>query len=217
MRREAFLSAVSRASMASRLPQARTMSDELPDYHTDDLVTLFRVNAQAVNAVVHGPVSRHGVPRSVLAIAGGHRVKTFMSWDDLPAAGVNASLVAEGYRRVDHGVPDDRRTEHNLSYADLDMGVTGADAGLAESGSVVLLHGPGRPRMASLIPEIHVAILDVELLAMTLAHWSAVNPDVLAGTSNLAIVTGPSRTGDIEQQLNLGVHGPRHVHIVLSK
>ena len=71
--------------------------------------------------------------------------------------------------------------------------------------------------MASLVPEIHVALLETKLLNRTLAHWSSKHSDVVAETANLVLVTGPSRTGDMELQLNLGVHGPRHLHVVLIK
>ncbi|MGA7281908.1 MAG: LUD domain-containing protein, partial [Acidimicrobiia bacterium] len=107
------------------------------------------------------------------------------------------------------------RLDDQLEYGDLTLGVTGADAGLAESGSVVLGHGPGRPRMASLIPETHVVLLEAPSIVRTLSHWAEKNPDSARRTANLVVITGPSRTGDIELQLNLGVHGPRQVHIVV--
>jgi L-lactate dehydrogenase complex protein LldG len=182
-----------------------------------DLLATMRVNAQAVNAVVHAPVSRHGAPRAVAAIAAGHNASSFMAWDDLPVPGVAAALAEGGMERVDHEVPADARLDHNMSYLDVDVGVTGALAGLAESGSLVLSHGPGRPRMASLIPEVHIALLDVDRIARTLAHWVRDYPNSAAETTNLVFVTGPSRTGDIEMELNLGVHGPRTVHIVMVK
>ena len=138
-----------------------------------------------------------------------------MAWEDLPASGVASALTAAGLTRVQGEVPAETRIEHQLGYRDLDLGVTGAAAGLAESGSVVLDHRPGRPRMASLVPEVHVALLDLTLLERTLAHWARRYPESVADTANLVVITGPSRTGDIEQQLTLGVHGPKHVHIVL--
>lgn len=217
MDRETFLSRVGRASLTSTLPDHPSAGPSLPEMPPADLVNLFRTRAQSVHAVVHGPMSRHGVPRSVLGIATGHGVTSFLAWDDLPAPGVTATLQAGGMRRADHEVPAEDRTGHQSGYDKIGLGLTGADAALAESGTVVLVHGEGRPRMASLIPEVHVVLLDVDLVARTLAHWAGQNPDLAGETTNLVLVTGPSRTADIEQQLNLGVHGPRHLHIVMIK
>lgn len=217
MDRDLFLSRVGKAAMTAKLPDPPRLETDLPILEPQDLVALFRERAQKVDAVVHGPMSVHGVPKTVVGIATGHEVGTFMSWDTLPAAGVVSALASSGLDRISHDVPIDQRTEHQMGYYDLDLGITGAQAGLAESGSVVLLHGEGRPRMASLAPRIHVAILNIELVHRTLAHWVGQHPDLVGETANLVIVTGPSRTGDIEQQLNLGVHGPRSVHVVLIK
>lgn len=217
MERDAFLSRVGRASLTSVLPDPPPVPDELPEMGPGDLVAMMRTNAQTVNAVVHTPVTRHGAARAVAAIAAGHDASNFMAWDDLPASGVASALSAAGMERVDHSVPRADRRQHNLDQLRVDVGVTGALAGLAESGSLVLSHGPGRPRMASLIPEIHIALLETERIARNLAHWAHEFPEAAAETTNLVLVTGPSRTGDIEQQLNLGVHGPRTVHIVIVK
>lgn len=216
MERERFLSRVGQATLRSALPYAPQVPTELPALADVDLVALFRSRAQEVNAVMHGPVSRHGVPRAVVGIAAGHEASTFLAWDDLPAPGVSSALQSAGLSRLEYEI-DDGRLERNLSYLGLDIGVTGAVAGLAESGSVVLMHGPGRPRMASIAPDVHIALLDVATIGRTLAHWAHENPGFAADTTNLVLVTGPSRTGDIAQQLNLGVHGPRHVHVVMMR
>jgi len=215
--RDVFLARVGRSAMTAVLPEVLGIPDRLPDLEDEDLQTLFRERAQDVDAVVHGPVGRHGVPRAVAGIAAGHQCRSFMAWDDLPASGVASALTAAGLTRVNGEVPEETRIEHQLGYRDLDLGITGATAGLAESGSVVLEHQPGRPRMASLVPEVHVALLDLTLMERTLVHWAHKFPESVANTANLVVITGPSRTGDIEQQLTLGVHGPKHVHIVLIK
>jgi L-lactate dehydrogenase complex protein LldG len=215
--RDIFLSRVGRAAMTAQLPEAPSVDADLPQLGATDLVALFRDRAHRVDAVVHGPVSRHGAPKSVSGIAAGHDVATFVAWDDLPAPGVISALTSAGSNRIDHQVPGTDRRAHQLGYADLDLGITGADAGIAESGSVVLSHGPGRPRMASLVPRVHIALLEVDMIERTISHWAHRNPEMAANTANLVVVTGPSRTADIEQQLNLGVHGPRHLHIVVLK
>lgn len=215
MERDVFLSRIAAATMTGDIPTAAVPPPAIGDYEATDLQARFRSRAQSVETVVHGPVSRHGVPRAVAAIAAGHDATTFLCWEQL--SGVPSALTADGLERFDHEVPVGSRNGFNEGYMPLDLGVTGADAGLAESGSVVLRHGPGRPRMASAIPEIHVAVLGVASIFPTLAHWAESNPTALADDSNTVIVTGPSRTGDIEPQINLGVHGPRHVHVVLVK
>lgn len=93
-------------------------------------------------------------------------------------------------------------------------GVSRALYGLAETGSVVLAASPEEPRARSLLPSVHVSLLDESRILPGLAElFEAVGDDL---PSALAIVTGPSRSADIEQHLVVGVHGPGEVHIVLA-
>jgi L-lactate dehydrogenase complex protein LldG len=87
--------------------------------------------------------------------------------------------------------------------------------GLADTGSVVLAASPGEPRANSLLPAAHVSLLREDRILPGLPELF----EALAGNlpSALAIVTGPSRSGDIEQQLVVGVHGPGEVHVVLTR
>jgi L-lactate dehydrogenase complex protein LldG len=139
-----------------------------------------------------------------------------IAWADdrLPVAGLGDALTAAGLDVVDHVTPGEDHFVHNTGYHDIDAGITGALAGLAESGSIVLGSGPGEPRMASLVPLTHIALLRRSTLHRSLTHLVVEQPDLLSTSSNTIIVTGPSRTADIEQTLNLGVHGPRHLHVI---
>lgn len=98
-----------------------------------------------------------------------------------------------------------------------DAGVTWADWGIAETGSVVLLSAPRRSRLVSLLPPVHIALLPAERLVATRDDVFA---RVKSGASdqwptNVVIATGPSRTADIENDLSIGVHGPGHVHVFI--
>ena len=92
-------------------------------------------------------------------------------------------------------------------------GVSSALYGLADTGSVVLAPSADEPRARSLLPEVHVALLHEDRILPGLAELFAALGDELP--SALAIVTGPSRSADIEQKLVVGVHGPGEVHVVL--
>jgi L-lactate dehydrogenase complex protein LldG len=94
-----------------------------------------------------------------------------------------------------------------------DAGVSEATWGLAETGSVVLAASPTEPRAASLLPWVHVSLLREDRILPGLDElFDALGADL---PSALAIVTGPSRSADIEQTLTVGVHGPGEVHVVL--
>ncbi|TRZ44721.1 hypothetical protein D4S03_11825, partial [bacterium] len=92
-------------------------------------------------------------------------------------------------------------------------GVTGALCGIAETGSLVLVSGAGQTLTASLLPEIHVAVLKTSRLVLTLAE-ALRRPEVRTALAGV-IVTGPSRTADIEMTLTIGVHGPGELHVFL--
>jgi L-lactate dehydrogenase complex protein LldG len=94
-----------------------------------------------------------------------------------------------------------------------DAGLSEALYGLADTGSVVLAASPAEPRANSLLPDVHVTLLREDRILPGLDElFAALGADL---PSALAIVTGPSRSADIEQKLAVGVHGPREVHVVL--
>jgi L-lactate dehydrogenase complex protein LldG len=113
-----------------------------------------------------------------------------------------ASAETAGFR-VHRGAPPDLP----------DAGVSQALYGLADTGSVVLAASPEEPRARSLLPFVHVSLLREDRILPGLPElFETVGSDL---PSALAIVTGPSRSADIEQTLVVGVHGPGEVHVVL--
>lgn len=93
------------------------------------------------------------------------------------------------------------------------VGVTNALCGLADTGSILIADGEGDPLKASLLPEIHIAVLKSSDILPSL-------PDAmhLVKNTNAAVfITGPSRTADIEMTLTIGVHGPKEVHVFVAR
>jgi len=95
-----------------------------------------------------------------------------------------------------------------------DIGITGVDWLIAESGSVVLASRPGQSRSLSLLPPIHIAVARRSQVLPDLFDWfAAVSPTAVPAC--FTVITGPSKTGDIELRLVTGVHGPKEIHVVL--
>ena len=108
--------------------------------------------------------------------------------------GMTAALQARGLAdRRSRGAAERRRASRRGSPSSprSSLGLTGADAGLAETGSVVLATGPGRPRMASLLVPVHVAVLRVDRLVESISALLATRGDLVAAGSNLVAITGP--------------------------
>jgi L-lactate utilization protein LutC len=126
--------------------------------------------------------------------------------------GAHVTVMSRGWRDPDESM--------RLEVSQADIGITGVEYAVAETGSVVLLPQQGLSRLTSLFPPIHLAIvrpkevvetLDDLFLLRRLAYyrgeWS------MGGYLN--IITGPSRTADIEQKVVVGVHGPRETHMLM--
>ena len=165
----------------------------------NDLVASFERNATGVEAIVH-----HGLD-AVAQIVERHEVRR---------AVVTEEPEAQEVARLLEGLGVEVGPVTIEAAATADLGVTSAVAGVAVTGSVVVSSTAAGSRVGSLLPPTHLCVLPVERLV-------AMPADVLRPMreppANLVFITGPSRSGDIEQILTLGVHGPMTVHIVLSR
>ncbi len=95
------------------------------------------------------------------------------------------------------------------------VGITSADYALADTGSLVMLSSQAEARMVSLLPPVHIAVLPAARVLSGLDELFTILPHPAAQTSSMVLITGPSRTADIEQILVRGVHGPGEIHVVL--
>jgi L-lactate dehydrogenase complex protein LldG len=113
-------------------------------------------------------------------------------------------------------VPYDRPVEEwkKELFEGIDAGFTTTRGGIAETGGLILWPSPEEPRLMSLVPPVHVALLDTAAIHDT--FWSALASEGWAGTMppNALLISGPSKTADIEQTLAYGVHGPKRLVVV---
>jgi L-lactate dehydrogenase complex protein LldG len=98
------------------------------------------------------------------------------------------------------------------------VGVTGSFAGVAETGTLMLISGPESPTRNNFLPDNHIVVLRAEQIVPTYEEgWNRLRaretPFTMPRTVNF--ITGPSRTADIELKIELGAHGPRRLHIVI--
>ncbi len=148
-----------------------------------------------------------------LAVATG--AKRVIGWD---APLIENLALAGSLEKFGVEFLSDRAGEIDFVRAaiDSDIGITTVDYALADTGTLVLISGEGRARAASLVPPVHVAIVEARQIIAGLDDLFvllAENERELA--SAITFITGPSRTADIELTLVVGVHGPQQLHVIL--
>jgi len=98
------------------------------------------------------------------------------------------------------------------------VGITGCFCAVAETGSLLLCSSPETPAALSLLPETHIAILPAgRIVAGMEEAWDLVRGEFRELPRAVNFISGPSRTGDIEQTIVLGAHGPYRVHIIIVR
>ena len=107
------------------------------------------------------------------------------------------------------------RDQLRAACATADIGITSADYVLADTGTLVMLSSPQEARLISLLPPIHLAIFSRERILSGLDELLTVVPKPAEQSSAMVLITGPSRTADIEQILVRGVHGPGEIYAVI--
>ncbi len=113
------------------------------------------------------------------------------------------------------------RKQLRQDFINADIGISGANVAIADSGTLVIVENEGNGRLVTTLPPVHIAILGVEKIVPSLEDATAILqalPRSGTGqkiTSYVSYITGPSRTADIELTMATGVHGPNEVHVVL--
>jgi L-lactate dehydrogenase complex protein LldG len=184
----------------------------------------FRAEFERVAGVFHRVPTTADVPAALERLCRERGARRLVAWpaEDLGVAIAPAlraaGIVVESMPRT--VPPEAERQRLRAFIAEADLGVTGADLAVAETGTLVLVSAAGRPRSTSLLPPCHVAVFDraalvetLEQVGLALEAWHA-GPAPPERGAVINFVTGPSRTADIELTLTRGVHGPKEIHAV---
>ena len=180
---------------------------ELASSRDVDLTGAFRAQAARVGATVH-PTARADVAALAVQILREAGCRTVALADPVPQRPALVQALSDaGLSLMSTAVLwPTRRADAGISFATL---------GVAETGSA-LLHSIAEDRRVELCVDVHVVLLAAATLVATLDTAFAVLRDIGARPPSYAtLVSGPSRSADIERQLTIGVHGPRALHILL--
>lgn len=220
MERDTFLS---RVRVAARAGVAyRVHVDELPPDTgyvgaPDDLVGAMAWEVEQVGGVARRVADENEARAALRGLLREHQIRAAICWRHplLERLGLADLLAEAGVAWDDHdslrAMPAAQQRERILSA---DIGITSADIAIAETGSLMVWAGPGHERVTSLVPPIHVAVIERSQIVPDLFDaFARLTPASLP--SNVALITGPSKTGDIELQLTTGVHGPGTWYVLL--
>jgi L-lactate dehydrogenase complex protein LldG len=186
-----------------------------PDWSTAEKLDLFQKMIESV----HGEVHRTSESAWVDILAGLLKSRGAQTLLVSRESQVGRTLKDAASSRDD--LPDllvyDEAIEHwqQELFNTVDVGITSTRGGIAETGSLILWPSADEPRLMSLVPPIHVAVLYASELygtfheAMLAQRWHEGMP------TNALLVSGPSKTADIEQTLAYGVHGPKELIVLI--
>ncbi len=175
-----------------------------------DRVAAFQAQALKMASTVERVATQADVPAAAARYLDGLGLtRRAVAWDSLGALDWQAQGLTVECR------PPVRDAEADREHGDL-VGITGWFCAIAETGSPMLLSGPQTFASAALLPETHIAVVPASRIVDGLEDAFALmrrERGELPRATN--IISGPSRTGDIEQTIVLGAHGPYRVHVIL--
>ncbi|MDZ4721830.1 MAG: lactate utilization protein [Roseiflexaceae bacterium] len=188
----------------------------------DDLVAQFAAELIKLECFPHPCADDEEALDLIGEILAKHAAHSVIAWDleQIGLAGLPALLAQQGISAHTVDTTGAGRAAALQELEPISVCISGAEAGIAESATVIVRGGAGRPRLASLLAPAYIAVLRRSQIARglgeALATLRARHGDALFGdASSLTLISGPSRTADIELTLTLGVHGPREVHVLL--
>ena len=201
--RDAILSRLRRAERTGTVPAAVRDGAPAITIQIDDALQRFAAECEALGVTAFVEADENAVRSRVAEVVAGRSV---MRWE--------SSHIPYDVGRLFPGAATGASPRPEQASAA--VGITGVDAAIAETGTLALLSGEGKPRAASLLPPTHVAVVRRSDICASMGDFFARSAEAIAGAACCTLITGPSRTADIELTLTVGVHGPGVVIVVIG-
>jgi L-lactate dehydrogenase complex protein LldG len=202
--------------------QRRPFPDVLPQpkaympvtHGAEDHLARFTAEVERRSGKVHLSADEQGAIQTVLSLCEGDQI--VMAWEYLPLPGLYDAFIEKKIAIVNLHARLTERLTALENGEKIRVGITGVDAAFSTTGTLALVTQQGHGRLPSLLPPVHIALLRRDRLFERLEDWFAgEGREALKRSSSVALVTGPSNTGDIEHHAVMGAHGPGTVHIVV--
>lgn len=224
--RDTFLNRIRAKLPYARLPEAEPEHPgSFQGYSSvnvplNELVERFQQELTALAGQVYIIEDGAEIPAIILSILQRHKTQQLLSWGSaaLEVDGLGEALLAAEIELVAGSISVNaaERQSQLAALAKIQVGLTGTHGALADTGAIALISGPEQGRLVSLLPPVHIAILPRHKIYPSLPAFLVAQPEAVTIGSNLVFIAGPSRTGDIEMTLTMGVHGPGEVHVIIT-
>jgi len=190
---------------------------ELNNTPQQSIQAAFTAAFKKVGGHVKVAVNESEVSAEILRICAAENAQKIMLWNH-PGLTVMKPLLSQASSlEILWNQEDLTKPELIESMENVKIGITWTDYAVAETGSLVLLSAPGKSRSVSLLPDVHIAVLPINKLYATRVEVFKLLVPRMSQTRSVTLISGPSKTGDIDGKLNVGVHGPKKVYVIIKE
>jgi L-lactate utilization protein LutC len=195
----------------------------LDDHSTEGLLERFEREVRNLIGEIVIVEGDEAARSTILDLLRAQQTTDLLAWDFryIPVAKLEAAIRDAGITIHYPETHDEFRAETIETIRHAQVGLTGVDAAIAATGTLVVSTGPGKGRIPTVLAPTHIAVVTLDQIVPRLEDWVAQQrANGLASIrdrGNLCFISGPSRTGDIEMQMIFGVHGPGRVQVVVKR
>jgi len=189
-----------------------------PSAQRTELASTFARELEEVGGKFLGVLSPAEATDLIVDLAGELGVKTVALGQGIVS---DMDAIGEALERADFRIvrtvpmADTERAAMRARVADAELGIAEADFAIASTGTLAVVSNANRPSSLTLLAPASLVIVQIDRVMTNLAAvLTAMGPSGVA-SNRLTLITGPSRTADIEKRIVLGVHGPKSLHVIV--